>query len=282
MLHVVFTPSGAGLLWQTLKGMGLHQRVLPLPDDLSTGPIASLDPADRLIWAESIWRPSDHRFSTLPPEFSEGWSSFPEDVKDFWSLALAEEACTVWMTRRVPMEYCGFLAFVEAAGEKDFRVVDMTDVVTTTDRRMAFSIDCVPPEEIDYADLIAKAAPLEARIRDENVDLWRRLRRENAPLRVLVDGDLVSAPITFFDDLLLSCTSANWQRAIRVEADASVSLWDDRAKQGNMPFLTSRLSALLEMGRIEARGDVGGDWMSVEIRLRDTAPSVLPADRSLE
>ena len=63
-------------------------------------------------------------------------------------------------------------------------------------------------------------------IRDSYRNDWRRLRAENAPLR-LVDGDkLVSAPITHFDDLVLSFVDADWKKGARIVGYSMMELSD--------------------------------------------------------
>lgn len=201
------------------------------------------------------------------PPFVGGFASLAEETREFWSVALAAETCTVWMTRRVPTEYCGFLAWVERAGAKAYNVVGVTDARSSADRRMIFSIAHVDPEHVDYEGLLASAAPLGRHVREEYLHLWKALRSENAALRVLVDAKLVSASITFFDDLLLSCVGRNWERATRVAGKASVATWDERARQGSTEIMMARLFFLLEARRIESKGDLDDWWRSVEIRL---------------
>lgn len=272
MLHITFTASGAGCLRRALRKTGVRQRVMAYPDDLSFGSIDRPDSDDRLVWMESNLRPPDARLSVTAklrpmPPFIGGFASLAEETREFWSVALAADTCTAWMTRRVPSEYCGFLAWVERAGDKAYNVVDVTDARSSADRRMIFSIAQVDPEHVDYEGLLASAAPLEHQAREEYLRLWRALRSENAALRVLVDGKLVSASITFFDDLLLSCVGREWERATRVAGKASAATWDKRARQGSTEIMMARLFSLLEARRVESKGDLNDWWRSAEVRL---------------
>ena len=271
MLHITFTESGAGCLRRALRKMGLREPVAAFPDNLSFGPIDPPDPDDRRAWTEANLRPPDDRlFQTAmvqpAPPFVDGWTSLEEETRGFWSLTLGAEACTVWLTRRVPTEYCGFLAWVERAGAKGYNVVDATDARSIAKRRLIFSIAHVNPDDVDYEGMLAGAAPLEPQVREEYVRLWKALRTENAALRVLVDAKLVSAPITFFDDLLLSCVRKDWRKATWLAGEASAATWDEYAKQGNLEIMMARLFALAEARRIESKGDLGEWWRSVEIR----------------
>jgi hypothetical protein len=254
--------------------MGIRQRVEVFPDDLSFGPIDSNDPEERRVWEEANLRPTD---DSLPPRVElpplppllDGWRSIADQTKEFWTIALGATACTVWFTRRVPSEYCGFLAWVERVSAKRYNVVDVTDARSSVDRKPVFSIAYADPSKLDFRSLLAGAAPLELEAREDYLRLWKTLRDENAALRVLVKGDLVSASIDFFDKLILSCVPANWRKARWVAGGASAAMWDEYATQGNERIIMSRLFALAEARRIECKGDVGEWWRSCEIRKKE-------------
>jgi uncharacterized protein DUF3658 len=73
-------------------------------------------------------------------------------------------------------------------------------------------------EDLYGFDLFAQAKTLPATPRDEYQALWRRLRAENAPLPILKGDSLLSAPISFFDTLLMSEASENWRKVARWSA----------------------------------------------------------------
>jgi hypothetical protein len=118
---------------------------------------------------------------------------------------------------------------------------------------------------------------LEPEVREADRRLWKALRSENAALRVLVNAALVSAPISFFDDLILSCVRKDWRKATWLAGEASAAMWDEQTRQGNMEIMMARLFALVEARRVEFKGDLAEWWRSVEIRL----PAKVPVDRSL-
>ena len=74
--------------------------------------------------------------------------------------------------------------------------------MTTSILHIVFSpsaAGCVRPEEIVDNGVWDRAQPLDAAARERYHGHWRRLRAENAPLRVVDAEGLRSAPITFFD-----------------------------------------------------------------------------------
>jgi hypothetical protein len=84
---------------------------------------------------------------------------------------------------------------------------------------------------------------------------WERLKTENADLRVLDASGIASAPITFFDALITSCITGNWQRCIRVMGEASHRSGNEYDQVGET-FLVARLLSLIDTGAVEARGDL--------------------------
>lgn len=84
---------------------------------------------------------------------------------------------------------------------------------------------------------------------------WRKLKDENADLRILDATGLVSAPITSFDDLILSFVTNEWRVCTRVVAHALVRACK-RFNQTTDLFPWSRLRTLVEEGVVEGRGDM--------------------------
>jgi hypothetical protein len=98
-------------------------------------------------------------------------------------------------------------------------------------------------------------------------ELWGQLLSESAPLRV-IDGDrLVSAPMSFFDSLLMSFVTDKWQKVSMVFSWATISYWDDGISQTDDTFLVARMRALVENGRLEIRGETARDIVFGEVRL---------------
>jgi hypothetical protein len=122
----------------------------------------------------------------------------------------------VWLSRRSAMEYAGFLEWLWRLGGAPCEVVDLTDLRISIRPPqppvLAVSVAALSPDQIRGNNLWDLAEPLQMRARDRYLDLWRQLRSENAPLRVIDGEKLLSAPITFFDSLLLSYAKPNWQK----------------------------------------------------------------------
>ena len=195
VLHVVFTPSGAGCLSEALKTAGRDDQVISFFDDLSFGPINPPDSSLRAKWVanELGWT---------------GWDDVTAGSERFWRGTPSADHRTVgWLTRRSAMEYAGFLEWSWRMGDAPYEVVDLSDVKVSyrpehgppRPQASAMSLGMLHPDIICQDRLWELAEPLQQIVRERHRNLWQQLRSENAPLRV-IDGDvLVSAPISFFD-----------------------------------------------------------------------------------
>jgi hypothetical protein len=249
-LHVVFNPPAAAELRRALAQIGRDDRVVGLFDDLSFGPINPPDPGPRAQWMERElgWK---------------GWEEVGDEVAAFWATALAHRGPRVaWMSRRSAQEYAGFLELVWRLGDSPCELVDLTEVTfTSTDKKsgeqrtwLAGSLGHLPAWRIVDANLLALPRALTPETRDALRSTWRVLRDENAALRVLRPNlKLISAPISFFDDQLLSKARADrWLKASRVVAETMASFYDDDLYQTGDLVLASRVHRLVETGRLQA------------------------------
>jgi hypothetical protein len=261
LLHVLFTPSGSGELRRALALSGRNESVVCSFDNLSFGPIDPPDAELRTRWVENELGYS-------------GWEEVIAQTTPFWSEALAPGRKVAWMSRRTTLEYAGFLEWLWRLGEEPCDVIDLTDVMVVgrgqdgnpTTPRLALSLALLPVDQILDNKLIDRAQPLAPEARQQYRETWRRLRAENAALRVLNADCLVSAPISFFDPLLLSCARGNWQKAARVVGEALAKELDDSLLQTGDLLLFARVRTLVETGLLQSRGDLL-DIRRCELRL---------------
>jgi Domain of unknown function (DUF1835)/Protein of unknown function len=208
-LHIVFNPSAAGSLRDALRQAGRDERVVSLFDSLSFGPINPPDPELRRTWVEEELGYT-------------AWEEVVGEATSFWPEALSiSNRRIAWLSRRSAQEYAGFLEWLWRLGKEPIEVIDLTDVMVAGSKNgpntphLAISLGILPPYQILENDLLDRREELTSILRAQYRELWGRLRAENAPLRVLSRGELVSAPLSFFDPLLLSCATPEWQKAAR-------------------------------------------------------------------
>jgi hypothetical protein len=264
-LHIAFSLTAARNLRQALHEAAREDCIAGYFDDLAFGPINPPDLQTRVQWVkEELHCGGDE----------EWWGHAEEEA--FWKAALVEDVRKVaWMSRRSAPEYCGFLEWLWRLGDLPCEVIDLADMPVGS-RRRAFTLGVLPPEEIAANALWDRAEALDATARSHCHSLWRQLRVENAPLRVVDADGLRSAPITFFDQQLLSYAKASWQRPARI-IYYTMADWAFPPMEPQEPYfqagdaiLAARIIALVELGVLEGRGDLMNVRQS-EVRLRDQA-----------
>jgi hypothetical protein len=232
-----------------LRDAGREEHVTCHLDNLALGPINPPDPQSRSNWF-------DRELGWTDSEWV--WAS----TETFWKEALQEAVRKVaWLSRASSPEYTGFLEWLWRLDGSPCEVVDLTDMTvlhrrkdgTPTGPMRALSLALMRPEMIIGNQLVDRAEPLTQTAREHHHTIWQQLRAENAPLRVVTADGLRSAPITFFDPLLLSCATAEWQRAARVVGEA---MGKDEFLQAGDLILATRVLDLVELGLLEGRGNL--------------------------
>jgi hypothetical protein len=260
-LHIVFDRHGAETLAKDIWVMSRPDRIALLEDDLSYGPIAPPDPLARWAWAKREFRLRPHEKRRFVK------------AADFWKAALSNaDRRIVWMTRQHGDEYAGFLEFVSRLDdESPCDVVDLTELEIECRlpghrvvRRLP-SLGSLQPWQVLQNELWDTAVPLTPKLRPRHRRTWEKLRAENAALRLLKRRKFVSAPITVFDELLLSCCDSRFHKCARVISHTLEKLHDDKIDIG-WEVLAGRLRQFVLEGRLEGAGTMSRMTHS-EVRL---------------
>ena len=250
VLHVLFGPSAEGSLRDGLAAAGRQDQVVCLYDDLSFGPINPPDADARIEWIEEELGYTE-------------WDDVTAATRPFLVASLSPDIRPVaWFSRRDAHLYTGFLWWLWQLGDAPCDVIDVTELMVVHSGKdgkprpphLAVSPSLLLPDEM--SNLLDRAAPLSPATRRHYRDLWERLTIENAPLRVLDEAGLVSAPITFFDSLILSCATPTWLKMARVVGDALARSWEGDLHQTGDLVLAARVRALAKAGTLEWRGDL--------------------------
>ncbi|MBU3061121.1 DUF1835 domain-containing protein [Nocardia sp. NEAU-G5] len=237
-VHVAPNGSSAASIRTALDAAGAGEvEVVACSDDLSYGPI---DGADRREW----WT------SAVTGDFGRrvsGWGeSFELDLPRLAALG-PDVRIVLWVGRRSPQEFATYLYLVDFFRMRSLHVIEVSgprEPAAAAGRAAA-----LPPSEIGA--LLGSERALDATEREELVRQWAVLRAENAPLRVMSDGRLVSAPIDWFDEVIVSHVPAEPAPMPRVIAEA----------MGGYPaethdyVLQQRVVALIDSGVLAAEGD---------------------------
>jgi hypothetical protein len=252
VLHMLFSAAAAGTLRQAVARSGRPDEVIGLPDNLSFGPIDSLDSDERMQWLVESCR--------LAPD---EWDWLPVDTRAFWSrAALPATRRVVWMTRNSAREFAGFLACMHRFASEAFTIVDGTYHRVRVQQGSDPGVDSLMGfGELGIErmqSLLDSEQPLDPAMAAAYSDRWAELRSERALLRVVAGEGIASVPIGFFDRSLLAASAAEWRRAIRIVATTMFSRVNGRLHAVDDMLLCSRILVLIESGRLETRETVAG------------------------
>ncbi len=273
-VHVAFGEAAAGGISEALELVGRHERVLGLPDDLSFGPIDPPNLDLRRTWAKSVLHHDYDQYQWLRGA-----------AETFWTDATADQASpVVWVCRTYAAEQAGFLEFIWRMGGRGFDIVDATDVEVPSrhdpNRSLRpWALGLLTGEQIVSAGLIDQRAAFPQGEAQSARARWSELRRENAPFRVIRDGRLVSAPLSYFDEFLLKYASSDWQKATRLVGE-TMGRMVDLEPPGQSPgdhVLFGRMVALGKAGLLQVEGS-GPQMRDYRVRKMRETPSDVRRD----
>jgi hypothetical protein len=257
IVHIVFAISGGSLLRRALKKAGRNDAVIEMWNDLNVGPIDPSDPEGRAKWLEREFGPE----YTAPSESAAREAGFSDHYK------------VAWFTRRSAMEYADFLGWLWQRGDNPCDIVDLTDVdidyLPQEGPPPAWvppSLAVLNPDIIHFNKLWNLARKLPEIERLGYREQWEQCQADNAPLRVIEGERLASAPISFFDSLLMSHVGEMWRSVLTIFSLVTHSHWDDGVRQTDDTFLASRIRALAESGRLELRGEIDRSFSLGQVR----------------
>jgi len=259
VVHVVPGDSAAASVGQALKLIGARERVVAVGDPLCYGPIVG-DADARRAWLED--------------NLGDGYGDCVDAGERAWRDALAEGAYPViWTCRADASEYAGFLEFLSRVGARPFGLIDATDLIVEgrNTRWPVAALSLVPAEQMLVLNLFQRRRHMTAHEMARARVLWSRLKAENAPLRVVEIGALMSQPLSFFDAALLDEVAGlrDWERATRIVGGAMARFGCEAPhRRVSDSFIWKRYLALVDQGAVEMEGD-GGMW-DCRLRVRRT------------
>ncbi len=262
-IHIVFGHSAAAGLRETLLSVGIKEKIVNCWGDYQAGPVAgSLD--ERINWLCENY----YGVGADDPELRDEYIK-----RNIEFVALSTNGSvqkTVWYGKLCANEYCSFLEFLhQADGEHGMiHTVDVCKALPEENTRMGLSTGSAPPE------YLVKALPSRHSVSEAEykscTSLWRRLRNEDARLRVLTNDGIKSVEVSYFDEAMLDFITTDYQPAARVVGHALGKV-DGRREyfQGNSDlFYFARLRELFQQGRIE--------WQGSHDNMREAAVRLAP------
>lgn len=272
VVHVAWGVSRADSVREALRLQGCEERVIALSGALSVGPIASLDPEPRRVWFEANTRSDEEPCGSMGDTMG--------DPETPWRKATFAGVHPVyWVCLTDAAEHACFLEFAFRMAGRPFDIVDATEFDVSGVSRVSpvWSLGQLRPAEIVASGLGGRRRPLTRAESAAAAADWTRLRRENAPIRIVQNGRLVSAPLTHFDSVLTEKASPDREMLTKLIARVLHHLDTDSAQPGqgcSYELLFARILALGQAGALEVTG-AGPGMRGYEVRkfaVRPAAP----------
>ena len=264
MLHTCFNYSTAGSLRQTLKALGRDEFVLAHHDNLAAGPITDVTGDERKSWFLSSMN------------FADGSErEFWDNSVKFWQQVVAaqNDGLMVWLSRRCSLEVAWFSHLMSILRiETRFQIADFTNEFQLPDKKgklvfSAASLGWLNPKKLERGFAIAR----EVIVSDFSSDIsnWKLLQSENAPLRVFKELHLVSAPVNYFDSIILKYATREWQPAAYIVGKCLI----DEENQPNTVevsdiWLFDRLWHLVDVGFLETEDEPSSPKSKVRLKTK--------------
>ncbi len=198
MLEVVFSDSAAGSLQNCPQFVRLDN-ILPLPFLLSFGDISESVPGPkRLAALERLYGAASMQAQTVAAEEMRYTAKLKR-------LKESGDEVRVWYSD-APDELCGFAFLMDQLTQIHFTgpvwAVKLPCPNLLPDGSAEFFRDWgeVEPERWEFFSRLAQPISPEDQVAWSRI--WQGLRRENAPLRAVVNGRLTSVPPDFYDSIL--------------------------------------------------------------------------------
>jgi hypothetical protein len=243
VVHVASNMSFAGSLGQQLRRAGKRDEVRGFTDDLTAGPIASDDVQVRTEW-----------WNTMVD-----WPEIGEAISWFWDEAATGLPLVVWFGRNDSRDICFYMALCERFPDRIAAIGDVSTISVQYEWLDGTTIDIPSPQDLNsvpgnvlsaLTDFTRRADPAEIAA---HALRWRELKAENAPIRVMIDGEVVSQPETYFDNMLIKAAETSWLWTIRIIGDVMSRCYGKSCVSEFV--LASRIDALVERGTLEAEGN---------------------------
>lgn len=243
-LHIAPSDSAGGSLLMAVRNAGREDEVLRCRDDLSCGPIDADDPETRADWWRQFYDPSE----------------VSQTLRRFWDRVLNFDGHLIaWFGRYRASELALSMAIAEKLGDRPYWIVDVTGRQLPFKQRdgsfaakPAQCVSIIRHETLQM--LLATEEPVTPEDRQASRAAWQRLRRENAPFRIVTDDGLASASIDYFDPSILAQATGEWRSVARVVGGAMAGNSDPYFQVGDL-MLHARVVALVEAGVLLAKGD---------------------------
>lgn len=205
MADIVFSDGFAVTLKHYYTTHQIDCQVILLPLLLGLGDIAQTNLLETRKTLLKIRNTHERHDDT-----DEWYQSILAGLKALDQAIIEQKPLRIWWTD-LPDDSCGFAWLCDYLRDAQNQVTSVHVPLILSYEQFLFSIHSLG--ELSTADfakyhLFSGEQPLLRDTRIAHSYLWRDLRKDNTPLRIMINGHLMSQPINFYDRFLLSHVSS--------------------------------------------------------------------------
>lgn len=186
-------------VWTGVEMEGRRGDVFPLTLALTIGPLADMDAGmdSRRITLQRL-------FGAFPGVSEDIWTGNQRTLARLADAAECGEPVRVWVCENGPEELCGLYYLCHRLNGTAAPLTQVLIPKTLTDGEMPRQIRGTGDIQPEQFGIIAQTygGLLNEETRDAYGKLWQAIAEQNAPLRALVNGQLLSVPEDFYDFML--------------------------------------------------------------------------------
>lgn len=180
---------------------GCAADVIPLTLGLHIGDLYGMDGTDDSVRREVLRSLEEPWEEHHAPNWERYWRQNQETLTRLRQAEETGEPVRVWATPWCPHEVCGLYYACQLLRDTNIPIYWVCPPGEITQRdgtlESVHGLGQIPPEKL--GDLAAGAAELNPELRRMCADRWLELVEENAPLRAVINGALMSVPEDFYD-----------------------------------------------------------------------------------
>lgn len=144
------------------------------------------------------------RVSFCETEIEDYFRSIREDFEKLLTAAKNRQPIRIWKSH-APFSACGFAFVCNALKDIDceISVVEFPDYVRNPFHESVFCTDWAEIHPGQFYKFLTHEREISDIEKQEQSQLWVNLKTENAPLRAVVNGRLISVPEEFYDPIIM-------------------------------------------------------------------------------